>query len=98
MAARPDISSKEVCMSEGQQQSASAPHVEPRSPQVAALADRMVAEATGPRTAAAAAGTTHHGGINWIALLGNIDKVRSVIVAVLNALHDQGLLKDQPES
>jgi hypothetical protein len=71
-------------MSEGQQQSASAPHVEPRS--------------TGPRTAAAAAGTTHHGGINWIALLGNIDKVRSVIVAVLNALHDQGLLKDQPES
>jgi hypothetical protein len=38
------------------------------------------------------------GGINWIALLGNIDKVRSVIVAVLNALHDQGLLKDQPES
>jgi hypothetical protein len=85
-------------MSDQQGQSTSAPSVEPRSPHVAALADRMVAEATGPRAAGAAAGSHMAGGINWIALLGNIDKVRSVIVAVLNALHDQGLLKDQPES
>jgi hypothetical protein len=85
-------------MSGQQGQTDATPRVEPRSPHVAALADRMVAEATGPRAAGAAAGATHYGGINWIALLGNVDKVRSVIVAVLNALHDQGLLKDQPES